>query len=106
MRRARTCAITRHIRGLLYDVFSATDEDHALIFPGGTDIAFAEDLQTRPEAALISKALNRLWSHRVPKAQVIGIHGILFYQLPKKRQFYPTLRDEEAQNPDGSKLRQ
>jgi hypothetical protein len=35
----------------------------------------------------------------------MGIHGVLFYELLKKRQYYPTLRDEEAINPDGSRLR-
>jgi hypothetical protein len=89
----------------VYDVFSATDEDHALLFPNGTDIAFAEDFESRPEVRPISEALERLWANRVPKAHVIGIHGTLFYQLPQKRQFYPTRMDEEAQNPDGSRLR-
>ena len=40
-----------------------------------------------------------------PKSQAMGIHGILFYQLYGKRKYYPTLRDEEAVNPDGSALR-
>jgi hypothetical protein len=87
------------------NVFSATDEDHALLFPGDSDIAFAEDFESRPEAALISEALARLWANRIPKAHVIGIHGTLFYELFEKRQFYPTRRDEEARNPGGSKLR-
>jgi hypothetical protein len=32
----------------------------------------------------------------------MGIHGIVFYQLYAKRKYYPTLKDEEAVNPDGS----
>jgi hypothetical protein len=41
----------------------------------------------------------------VPKSNVAGIHGILFYGLLKKRQYYPALRDEDTANPDGSLLR-
>jgi len=35
----------------------------------------------------------------------MGIHGTLFYELDDKKQYYPTRRDEEAVNPDGSQLR-
>jgi hypothetical protein len=35
----------------------------------------------------------------------MGIHGILFYELEYKKQYYPTRRDEEAVNPNGSRLR-
>jgi hypothetical protein len=35
----------------------------------------------------------------------MGIHGLLFYELEGKKQYYPTRRDEEAENPGGSKLR-
>jgi hypothetical protein len=35
----------------------------------------------------------------------MGIHGIVFCGLYVKRKYYPTLRDEEAVNPDGSQLR-
>lgn len=89
----------------VYDVFAVSDEDHALLFPDGTDIAFAEDFERRPNAELIFQALERAWRARLPKAQVMGIHGIVFYGLSEKRQFYPTLRDEEARNPDGTRLR-
>ena len=34
-----------------------------------------------------------------------GIHGTIFYGLEHKRQYYPTLKDEEAINTDGSRLR-
>ena len=34
-----------------------------------------------------------------------GLHGLLFYGLDEKKRYYPSRRDEEAQNPDGSRLR-
>jgi hypothetical protein len=89
----------------VYDVFAASHEDHLLLFPNGTDIAFAEDFESRAELDQITAALERLWLNRIPKAHAMGIHGILFCELSEKRQYYPTLKDEEAVNPDGTRLR-
>ena len=75
------------------------------MFASGTDVAFVEDLEKRPDADVVFKALGTIWPNRVPKSQVHGIHGTLFYELIEKRKYYPTLRDEEAVNPDGSRLR-
>ena len=87
----------------VYDVFEASNEDFALVFANGTDIAFAEDLDD--SSTELRAAFERIWAKRVPKAKVEGIHGTLFYGLSHKRRFYPTLRDEEAVNPAGSRLR-
>jgi len=92
-------------RNCVYDVFAASDDDHLLLFRNGQDIAFAEDFEARPDIDQVSAALERLWLSRIPKAQAMGIHGILFYGLRDKRQYYPTLKDEEAVNPDGTRLR-
>jgi hypothetical protein len=89
----------------VYDVFGVSDDDFALIFPEGTDIAFIEDIERRADADLVFEALKRTWSNRIPKREAVGIHGIVFYQLYAKRKYYPTLRDEEAVNPGGSALR-
>jgi hypothetical protein len=89
----------------VYDIFAATDDVFALVFPSGTDVAFIEDIRQRPDAEEVLKALETIWANRLPKTQVQGIHGILFYGLLTKRHYYPTLRDEEAANPDGSRLR-
>ena len=35
----------------------------------------------------------------------MGMHGVLFYELDHKKQYYPTRRDEEAVNPDRTALR-
>ena len=89
----------------VYDIFAASDDDFALIFPNETDIAFIEDIERRQSAEIVLAALKRTWSNRVPKRDATGIHGIVFYQMYAKRKYYPTLRDEEAANPDGSGLR-
>jgi len=89
----------------VYDIFAAPDDVFDLIFPSGTDVAFIEDIAQRPDAEQVLKAIQTIWASRVRKSHAQGIHGLLFYQLVKKRQYYPTLRDEEAINPDGSRLR-
>jgi hypothetical protein len=89
----------------VYDIFAAPDDVFDLVFAPGTDVAFVEELQQRPDADRIFEALGTIWAHRVPKVQAQGIHGTLFYGLIRKRKYYPTLRDEEAMNPNGSRLR-
>jgi hypothetical protein len=90
----------------VYDVFAMPEDVFSLVFAPGTDIAFVEELERRADADRVFEALGTVWGNRVPKSQVQGIHGTLFYGLIQKRKFYPTLRDEEAMNPDGSRLRQ
>lgn len=89
----------------VYDIFATPDGDFALIFPDGTNIAFIEDIERRADAEVVFEALKRTWPNRIPKREAVGIHGIVFYELYAKRKYYPTLRDEEAVNPDGSALR-
>lgn len=90
----------------VYDIFAATDEEFALIFPDGQDIAFIDEVYgSSGDKAGLDRALDALWARRVVKAQAIGIHGQLFYQLEEKKVFYPTRRDEEAENPGGYRLR-
>lgn len=89
----------------VYDIFQATDEEFALIFPAGQDIAFIDEVYTRANEKQLDAAFTSIWTRRIPKIQAQGIHGTLFYQLESKKSFYPTRRDEEAINPNGSRLR-
>jgi len=89
----------------VYDIFSATDEEFALIFPDGEDVAFIDEVYERESTHELNPVFERIWARRVPKKEAMGIHGILFYELDEKKEFYPTRRDEEARNPDGSLLR-
>ncbi|TWI49226.1 hypothetical protein IQ22_04028 [Pseudomonas duriflava] len=89
----------------VYDIFSATDDEFALIFPTGEDVAFIDEVYERQDAGALNSAFERIWARRVPKKEAMGIHGLLFYELDEKKKFYPTRRDEEAQNPDGTHLR-
>jgi len=89
----------------VYDIFAATDEEFALIFPSGQDIAFIDEVLARGNSPALDNALNNIWRRRIPKINVTGIHGLLFYQNEHKKVYYPTRRDDEAINPDGTPLR-
>ena len=89
----------------VYDIFQATDEEFAQIFPPGQNIAFIDEVYDRVGEKQLDLVFNNIWQRRIPKTQDDGIHGTLFYELEEKKPFYPTRRDEEAINPNGSRLR-
>jgi hypothetical protein len=89
----------------VYDIFAATDEEFGLIFTNDQDVAFIEEVMTRGPEQKLDEAFSRIWKRRIPKANAMGVHGILFYELDHKMKYYPTRKDEEAINPDGSRLR-
>lgn len=89
----------------VYYIFSATNREFSLIFPAGQDIAFIDEVMASDSAKNIDAVFKKLWKRRVPKSKANGIHGILFYDLEEKKPFYPTRRDEEAENPGKSRLR-
>jgi hypothetical protein len=77
----------------------------ALIFPEGQDVAFIDEVLKRGPPSALDQAFERIRKRRIRKTEVVGIHGLLFYDLAQKKPYYPTRRDEEAVNPDGSRLR-
>lgn len=89
----------------VYDIFAATNEEFSLIFPADTDIAFINEVYGTGDAATLDIVFNNIWKRRIRKRDVVGIHGIIFYELDGKNIYYPTRRDDEAINPDGSRLR-
>lgn len=89
----------------VYDIFSATDGEFALIFADGTDVAFIDEVYAKGDRKLLDAAFDNIWKRRVKKSDAKGIHGTIFYELDKKKVYYPTRKDEEAVNPDGSRLR-
>lgn len=90
----------------VYDIFAATDEEFALIFPAGTDVAFIDEVLANGDEKLLGDVFKAIWPRRLAKKDAMGIHGILLFGLVGKKAFYPSRRDEEAVNPDGSLLRQ
>jgi len=92
-------------RNCVYDIFAATEEEFALIFPEGHDVAFIDEVLKREDSAALDAAFEKIWQRRIPKREASGIHGLLFYELEEKKPYYPTRKDEEAVNPNGSPLR-
>jgi hypothetical protein len=89
----------------VYDIFAATDEEFSLIFPNGTDVAFIDEVYQQHSLQTLDAAFTNIWTRRLEKRHAMGIHGILYYECEHKKAYYPTRRDEEAVNPDGSRLR-
>ncbi len=89
----------------MYDIFAATDEEFRAIFPEDQDIAFIDEVYKHNPKEDLDAIFEKIWTRRLIKREVNGIHGLLFYGLPEKKAFYPTRKDEEAINPDGSRTR-
>ncbi|MFZ6819186.1 hypothetical protein [Undibacterium sp. Ji22W] len=89
----------------VYDIYAATEEEFSAIFPGNEDVAFIDEVMARQQGNELNDIFNRMWKRRIPKREAMGIHGILFYELEHKKQYYSTRRDEEARNPNGTALR-
>lgn len=88
-----------------FDIFAASDDEFALIFLAGTDIAFIGEVYANGDTETLDAAFNEIWKRRMKKTDALGIHGTIFYELDEKKAYYPSRRDEEAINPDGSPLR-
>jgi hypothetical protein len=82
----------------VYDIFQATDEEFALIFPEGQDVAFIDEVMARGPEKELDEASDRIWTRRIAKRDAMGIHGILFYELEYKKEFYPTRNDEKGRH--------
>jgi hypothetical protein len=89
----------------VYDIFSAEDDEFSLIFPDDTDIAFIDEVYAREDGAKLDAVFERIWTRRVEKSRANGIHGTIFFQLEERKMYYPTRRDYDAVNPNGTPLR-
>jgi hypothetical protein len=49
-----------------------------------------------------SQIMNAIRARPIKKSDVIGIHGTIFYELERKKQYYPERIDSLARNPTGS----
>ena len=79
-----------------YSIYQFTDEEFSVVFPGpGQDIEFAEDAIARVENSELGRVLSPVWKRLIKKTDVVGIHGTLFYELLKKKKYYPSKRDKE-----------
>jgi hypothetical protein len=77
-----------------FSLFQVNEREFAVLFPApGQDVQFAEDLG--PDAKSI---LAKVWQRPIRKADARGIHGTLFFGLPRYREIFPGKR-EDSVNP-------
>lgn len=81
-----------------FSIFQATDEEFALLFPNGTDIAFRDDIEARLTEKQQDDIFGALWSRPVDKKTVEGIHGTYFVDLDYRKFFFPTRKEEDVLN--------
>jgi hypothetical protein len=89
----------------VYDIFSISEAEFAVIFPDGTDVAFVEEVGGRVAPDVLNAVLQRLWAARCVKSEVQGLHGTLFFECTHKMKYYPERREATARNPGGTALR-
>jgi hypothetical protein len=78
-----------------FSIFQATDEEFALIFPrAGQDLEVVEDFVNRVGEEAAGLTLTPLWQRPIPKEDVQGIHGTLFYDWQSRANYLPPSRRE------------
>ena len=69
----------------VYDIFSATDEEFALIFPDRTDIAFIDEVYAREDERLLDAAFANIWNRRTKKLMRWAFTASSSMNLKKRR---------------------
>jgi hypothetical protein len=78
-----------------FSIFQATNEDFVLLFPEPhQDIQYAEDVLSLPRQEEICSALNRMRERPIRKQDAHGIHGTLFYELERYKEWYREKRED------------
>ena len=74
-----------------YSFYQVSEICFNLIFPNdGQDIEFIEDFIERIGEVEAGSVLAPVWKCRIDNTQIMGLHGILFYELQHKKKFYPN----------------
>ena len=60
----------------VYDIFAATEEEFAYIFPNGQDIAFIDEVYRHGNTEHLDRTFERMWQRRVPRAQASGLRPL------------------------------
>jgi hypothetical protein len=73
-----------------YSVYQATELEFGLIFPkSGQDIQFHDEMR---KGKKIIMALSEIWKRPILKKNALGIHGVIFYGHPEKKEYLPESR--------------
>ena len=77
-----------------FSIFQATEEEFAVIFPGGRDIEVADELIERVGENQAGRVLTALWTRPILKRDAMGLHGTIFFDADHRREFLPKSRRE------------
>jgi hypothetical protein len=58
------------------------------------DIQYAEDLVDQINQHEIDAALSAMWTRPIRKQDAVGIHGTLFYELRRYKEYYSEKRED------------
>ena len=82
-----------------YSIYQLTDDEFSKVFSAdGQDIEFIEDVIARIGDEAAGNLLAPSWERQIPKSEVAGIHGTLFYELEYKKIFYPNKKTSDIDN--------
>jgi len=90
-----------------YSIYAFTDQEFLKIFPVlGQDVEFVEDALERLGIEALDETLGRVWARLVRKPDVVGVHGTLFYELDRKKRFYPSKSERDVAEPPNAPAKQ
>ena len=82
-----------------FSIFQATEEEFGAIFPNGQDMELAEDFFARAGNEKAVAILTPVWDRPILKRDAQGIHGTLFYDWERKRNYIPATKREADVDP-------
>lgn len=77
-----------------FSIFQATEEEFAAVFPDGRDMELADNLTKRLGESEAGRVLSPMWERPILKTEAMGIHGTLFCDGDRGRDFLPKSRRE------------
>jgi hypothetical protein len=77
------------------------EDDFVVVFPNPSqDVEFIEDLVHRVGEHRAGELVQRGTTRRIHKRDAIGIHGTLFFELSKRRKYFPNKREDDIDKPE------
>src|SRR5512138_3217586 len=82
-----------------HDVFITDEASFAIVFPDDSDIAFLDEVVERVRQLGIDEVsfFNRLYSTKLDKKNIEGLHGILHSTGSYcRKEYFPTRKESEV----------
>ncbi|HUI87502.1 MAG TPA: hypothetical protein VLX61_02130 [Anaerolineales bacterium] len=82
-----------------YDIFGIDKTTFDIVFPDNSDIAFLDEVSSRVKALGLDEVdfFNKLYSNKLQKRNIRGLHGILLSTgSPSRKEYYPTRKESDV----------